>query len=406
MRFILKIFFWFLKIIAAILLILFTIVAIEYIICPVYNFPEPKAFQGEHLFNPYQDIDKPHWRRANFQVQSHAWGGVTNGRKNDNVIIDSVYQSLGYEVIAISDYQKINNFGSEKPEYIPVYEHGYGVYKTHQVLIGAKRVTWTDYPLFQTLHNKQHIIDLLKENNELVYLAHPKIRDAYMAEDLKYLSGYTGVEVLNYFGLSPHHWDSALSAGYPVTILGNDDAHDVSKPDEVGHRCTYIHSNSLHGDSIVEALRAGKAYGFDVKRHPDEPMDVKIAKAKTLPYLVYAKLKGDTLNVKISGGVKHIVFKGQNGIVKAVVEGLNSAAYLFKENDTYIRTEILFYDLSVMYLNPVFRYDGNDPWKQRSAEINEYKTWLLRVLGFASIIFIILNLVFIRRYFRRKRLNG
>lgn len=406
MKFIIKIFSWILKSIGIILLILFTVIAVEYIICPVYDFPEPQAFKGDHLFNPYQDINDLHWRRANFQVQSHAWGGITNGRKNENVLIDSVYRSLNYEVIAISDYQKINKFGSSSPEYLPVYEHGYGIHKTHQVLIGAEKVIWTDYPFFQTLHNKQHIIDLLGESSELVYIAHPKIRDAYMAEDMKYLSGYTGIEVLNYFGRSPHHWDSALSAGYPATILGNDDAHDVSRPDEVGHRCTYINSNALHGDSISEALKNGRSYGFDVFRYADEPMDVKITKAKTLPYLNYAKMEGNTFKVKASGDVKHIVFKGQHGKVRYAAHKVDSAAYVIKDDDTYIRTEIIFNDKSVMYLNPVFRYDGIDPWKQRTPEINLYKTYLLRVVGFATIIFIILNIIFIRRFLRRKKING
>ncbi len=89
---------------------------------------------------------------------------------------------------------------------------------------------WKDYPLFQTIHNKQHIINLLKKSSELVYIAHPKLWNGYPIEEIELLSNYDGIEVLNNYGKSIKHWDAALSPGKYVTILGNDDAHDVSNP--------------------------------------------------------------------------------------------------------------------------------------------------------------------------------
>ena len=61
--------------------------------------------------------------------------------------------------MATSDYQKINYHGSDKPDFIPTYEHGYNIFKTHQVCIGAERVLWTDLLVFQTKSMKQWIIE-------------------------------------------------------------------------------------------------------------------------------------------------------------------------------------------------------------------------------------------------------
>ena len=51
---------------------------------PGYIFPEPKPFSGNKLYNPYQDLDTSRWLKANFQVQTRVWGGITNGRKNSS----------------------------------------------------------------------------------------------------------------------------------------------------------------------------------------------------------------------------------------------------------------------------------------------------------------------------------
>ncbi|MBU2649730.1 MAG: hypothetical protein KKA81_02240 [Bacteroidetes bacterium] len=383
-------------------LAVFLIIAVQYITCPVYIFPEPKPFSGEHWFNPYEGTDSLHWRKSNFQAQSRAWLGITSGRYNTNETIDSIYRSLYYDVIAISDYQKVNDYGAGKDTYIPVYEHGYGVFKNHQVVIGARQVLWRDYPLYQTIHQKQHILEMLRDKGDLVYIAHPKLRGGYKPSDMKYLTGYTGIEVLNYMRVSTEHWDAALSAGKPVTILGNDDVHDIFNPDEVGFRCTYIYSPSLNGDSIIAALRAGRAYGADIYRPTGESMETKREKAAHIPVITHARLYNDTLQVGVIQTASFIRFIGQDGKVLAEVPGAESAKYAVQPEDTYVRTEISYPSGLVLMLNPVFRYDGVDPWKQETIRIDYFRTWVLRVLGFSTLIFIILNIILLRRRFRKK----
>ncbi len=89
-----------------------------YTSCPVYTFSPLNPFKGDSLYNPYMNISEKKWWKGNFQVQSRAWGGITSGRGNSNEKIEKIYSSLGYDIIATSDYQRINRFGIRKPSYI------------------------------------------------------------------------------------------------------------------------------------------------------------------------------------------------------------------------------------------------------------------------------------------------
>ena len=376
---------------------LFFVFAVEYLIAPYYLFPEPEPFSGEELFNPYEGIDSNYWRKGNFQIQSEAWFGITDGRKNTNNAIDSIYGLLAYDIIPTSDYQKINRHGAERKTYIPVYEHGYGIHKNHHVMIGAKNVIWTDYPIFQTIHHKQHMVNILRPTAELIFIAHPKLRLGWDPEDMTWLTNYDGIEVLNGYRVSIEHWDAALSAGKNTRILADDDAHDISNRNEVGRYCTMIYSPTLQGDSVVEAMRAGKAFGADIYRAWDEPMDKKIEKALSLPKLSGVELSGDTLFVSVNRMAKKVRFIGQGGAVLDSVMYTKRAYYIIKGSDTYVRTEIFFKNRTAYYLNPVIRYDGVDPWKHEIARIDHTRTWLLRIIGFATFIFILVNIYYLRR---------
>jgi hypothetical protein len=401
LRFIWRVFRFFLKFILYFIAGLFVVFTIEYLIAPVYVFPEAKPFTGEEWFNPYEGIDSNDWHKANFQIQSEAWLGITDGRKNTNQMIDSIYGMMGYDIIPTSDYQKINRHGSERDTYIPVYEHGYGIKKNHHVMIGAKYVTWTDYPIFQNIHHKQHMVNILRPSAELIFIAHPNLRRGWKAEDMKWLTNYDGIEVLNGYRVSIEHWDSALSAGKNMRILANDDAHDLTNRNEVGNYFNVIHSPSLHGDSIVESLRDGKSYGAYVYRVYDEPMDEKIEKALNLPKLADVTIAGDPLKVAVNRQAKQIRFIGQGGALLDSVMYTNKAYYNLKDSDTYVRTEIHFKNRTVYYLNPVVRYDGSDPWKHELALVDHGKTWLFRIVGFATLIFILVNIYYLRRRIRK-----
>jgi hypothetical protein len=381
------------KIIVRLVKLLFIMLFIAFFLiyawAPVYDFPEPRPFSGDKFYNPYQNIDSTAWKKGNFQIQSKVWRGITNGRNNSSDAIHAVYKQLGYDIIVISDYMKINRFGSESKNYIPVYEHGFGLRKTHQVCIGAGKVSWMDYPFYQNRNHKQHVINILKENNKAVALAHPDLKTGYTREDMHYLTNYDLIEVLNQCSFSINHWDAALTAGHLAYIVASDDAHDVFKPDEVGMVCTFINSASLRGDDVIDALIKGKAYGVDVFMEEGSDLAKKAEDHKKLPLVTSVVMKDDTLFVSVSEPFHDIIFFGSNRTNKKMTTGSKTAFYKFSPGDAFIRAEITFPGTTRYYLNPVIRYSGNEPLRPSKPGINLAKTWMSRgvfILIFAIVI--------------------
>jgi len=377
-----------LKFLALIVVSLLGILLLFYLMAPVYQFSGPVPFEGEQLYNPYAGMKPDQWKKYNFQVQSRAWGGITNGRKNSNQLIDSVYKVLGYDYVATSDYQRINHHDSDKPWFIPTYEHGYNVFKTHQVCIGSDAVLWIDLMFFQTTGMKQWVIDKLRPHNKIIALAHPKLRDGYTYEDLKKLTHYDLMEVLNNFRISSSHWDVALTSGQPVFILSNDDAHDVLNQIEVGTRFTMINATSTNRDEIIYQLKSGNAYGVDFRQKREETISQKAMQQKMLPYLKGFELTGDTIIINTSAKAKLFRFIRQDSDTVQEIKNSGSASYIIKPSDRYVRTEIVFADGTTFYLNPVIRYSGDKPESKMEAKIDVNVTSWLRIFYFIVVVVI------------------
>lgn len=377
--------------IIAILMVLFFVI---YAIAPVYKFSEPNAFSGEKIYNPYQGMDSTDWKKGNFQIQSRVWLGITNGRDNSNEAIQVVYKQLGYDIIITSDYMTINTFGEGNDWYIPTYEHGYSWRKVHQVCIGSDKVNWLDYPLYQSISHKQHILNTLRKNNEIVCLAHPDLRDGYTLNDLRVLTNYDLMEVLNESRFSIAHWDAALSNGHKAFILANDDAHNVFDPTEVGRICTFINTESLKKDDVLNTLKSGNAFGADIAMRQGADYVEKAQDHNKIAVLNNVSVVNDTLFVSVSEEASLISFIGQNGMIQATASDTGTAMYPIKKTDTYIRTEISFKNGNKFYLNPVFRFSGNSPANPALPKMDYIKTWVQR--GIALIITIIIILIISR----------
>lgn len=368
---------------------------VAYAIAPVYDFVQPSPFSGGKIHNPYKGMDSTAWKKGNFQVQSRVWLGLTDGSKNDSKAIYAIYQQLGYDIITITDYMKINRFGSDIPGFVPAYEHGYGLRKTHQVCLGARRVIWLDYPFFQNINHKQHIINMLRPHTEVVSLAHPRVRKGYVPEDMQLLSNYDLLESVSHYVESLDYWDAALSTGHPVYILSNDDSHDVFNPTKVGRYCTFINTKSLETDDILEALKSGNAFGAKINMLEGADFFQKAEDHRKIPILKSVEVKEDTLFVEVSENARAIKFVGPNGIIKKVSSNTEKAFYTLLPGDSYIRTEILFDNNTKFFLNPVIRYSGDAPEKPASPKINMVKTWLQRFIAAiiaGMIVFLILKL--------------
>ena len=244
---------------------------------------------------------------------------------------------------------------------------------------------------------------MLRDENELIFIAHPKLRHGYSPDDFKYLTNYDGIEVLNNYRISIEHWDAALSSGHFATIIGNDDAHDITNPDEVGQFCTFINTNSLAKDSVIDALKQGNAFAVDIYRPVGESFERKKEKLKDIALLQKFEINSDTLFVEVDKIAKEFIFIGQDGKPKKSVKKTKKAFYKIQPEDTYIRTEIKFKNRNTIYLNPVFRYSEDKPVISRKAEIDTHRTLMFRIIALASVIFVMINLIFIFRRIKPKR---
>ncbi len=378
LRFILR----FLLILISVLLLL---ISLPYPTAYVYDFEEPVPFSGRNWHNPYQDTTGS-WQKSVFHAHSKAWGGLTNGKLTAEEFT-AHYDSLGYDVIGLSNYHLITRHIADPEVFIPIYEHGYNVMKRHQGAIGAKEVVWKDFLLIQTLHHKQSMLQFLRPTTEFIAINHPKFVNGYEPEDFRVLGGYDFIEVLNHYRISDLHWDYALANGKKVWGIGNDDSHNQWKENESGRYWTMVRAASNKRADIFASLRAGKMYS------------VSGSKAKLTIHPTRIEVRNDSLFVETDTIANVFHFINAPGNIADSVTNSNSAAYALKQNDTYVRI-VIKNDANTLYLNPVIRYDEVIPDPPRIPEVNSSLTWLYRflwVLVYAAIIWVIY-----RRFFKKR----
>lgn len=364
---------------------------VVYLSVPTYRFSEPKPFSGEYLYNPYQEMNPAQWKKYHFHCHSRRYFGLTNGRHSTETAIDSLYQALGYDHYGISDYMSINAHGADNEGYIPAYEHGYGFFrKTHQICIGAEKVWRIDFPFMQNLNMKQHTINKLGERGRFVMPAHASFTKGYKVGDMKWLSNYRLLEIMNPFGNALEHWDMALSNGHRVYGLGDDDTHNIRNIREVGRNLTMINTPDLNPEHVYEALEKGNSYTVEFVNFFCFPMSLeeKINEVNNLAYLTRAELVGDTLFIATSAERMHEVqFIGQGGKVLKTMENVPEACYVIQPEDTYVRTRIDLNERDVLYLNPITRHPLPVVEDRRLDEINRAQTalyWMVYAVAMAA----------------------
>lgn len=364
----------------------------QYLFCPSFSFNSPQPFSGASFYNPYDSIDAHDWKKCNFHAHTHAWYGMTHGRGTAEDV-NHVYDSMNYAVHCVSDYQSINRTYANSTGYIPAYEHGYNTGKTHQLVLGSERVEWIDYFFPQSLNNKQDVLNHLVGSENLVVVNHPLSFHGYNASDFKYLTKYNCMEVLSPYAISTACWDTALSNGKPVFIVGNDDEHDIFSKNSVARMCTCINTSSIDQKNVLNASKEGKSYGM-ILGHC----------GKHLPVLNSLKLNGDTMLVEMSEPAYQIAFVGQNGKLLAKNKNTCLARYIIKQEDHYIRTVIDYGSATSIFLNPVFRYSKGEKMST-SFHVNAYETSIKRILGLSILAFwlrIAIAFIF-RKSYRGKR---
>ncbi|MGL5786737.1 MAG: hypothetical protein ACRCX4_07970 [Bacteroidales bacterium] len=382
----------FVKIPLIILLLILAIGSTFYLFSPVYDFEEPKPFAGENIYNPYADVDTSQWKRANFHAHHRMWGGVTNGGCSEEELLEA-YKGLNYDFIGISNYQHMTDYNKGKDTYLPVYEHGWGICKFHQLVFGAENATWKEYPFFMTLSEKQNILNSVGKGADLIVFNHPRFTRGLKPEEMHYLTGYDMIEAVSGMASSTNLWDEALSAGHSSFIVANDDSHNINKLYQLARYATFVNVPTTKYDDLILALKKGATYGLRIPNFGDGALDIKKKENANLP-VPAVSFENDTITIRLSQKADSIRIIGQNGERKAFVADTNMLVYPFAKADTYVRAEAKFANGVDMYLNPFFRYSGGNPLaKQDLAKFSFAKT-LLYSFAWMIILIILLYLIY------------
>nr|WP_295924058.1 hypothetical protein [uncultured Dyadobacter sp.] len=361
-------------------LVLFLLIH-QYFFCSRFQFYQPAPFHGNAIYNPYKSAKPDHWVKCNFHAHARSWNGITNGNGTANDI-HNAYKALKYGVHCVSNYHSIDTTGSLKKSYISAYEHGFNVNKTHQLVLGSKKVLWLDYLFPQTIHNKQDVLNHLREANSITILNHPELRKGYLNSDFQSLSGYDCIEVLNPSVISTGQWDAALSAGRRAFVVGDDDLHNVITKDRLGKMCTFVNVQENSKGLVLEALKSGNSYG--VIMGDNQSVD-------SVPYLKSLTINSDIITIEVSQHAREIVIIGQNGKVIQSFSNLEKVKFVLNKNDHYARATCTFDNGTKLFLNPLFYSDDHDSILSTVPE-NTLETMLFRALG-VGIIFIWLFVV-------------
>lgn len=384
-----KIFRIIIKIITGIFL-LALLLLFPYTITPVYEYPDSKPFRGDKLYNPYEDTDFQHWQRINFHAHSDRWGspGITNALANSPEQIHDIYvNELGYTMAGISDYQHINRSLDTMSSFIPVYEHGYNINRVHQLPVNAKRVSYLDYPLTQKTNHKQHVINTLRRQSDFVAIAHPHLDSGYKAPEIKDLSNYQAIEILNtlaFYRNAVDLWDVALSSGKYIVAVGDDDTHNLDKRREFGYRFNAVGTNSKDGDVLLEEVKKGNHFVVSIHRSSKDNLERKKQKLKDVERRISGfTVSGDTLSLAVTDSVFYLAFYGDNGKELMKIDGTLEAQYIMQPEDSYVRAEAHFKDHTNIYLNPVVRYSGDITEYQPHATVKYFTTIIYTIFRIA-----------------------
>lgn len=325
-----------------------TVLVLPYVLVPSYAYHAPAPFQGAALFNPYAAMGT-RWQRANFHAHSRAWGGLTSGMQSP-AEVRAAYRARGYDVIGLTNYHTITRVPGDTA-FVPMYEHGITIRKTHQVVIGAPRVMGLDFPLWQTTAAKQYLLSRLRDTASLTAVVHPYLRRGYDTAQLARLAGFDLLEVRSHWNDASAWWDAVLTAGNPVWAIGSDDVHDVTNPRETGLVWTMVNAPTAGAHDVIAALRAGRMY-----------VVASGGDAQPAPALASVEVAGDTITTRFTVPMTRIRVLADSGAVRA--ESASSAVmrHVMRPGDHYARV-VATRGAQALYLNPVVRADAPPvPW--------------------------------------------
>lgn len=379
-------------ILSAVLIVLGT-ASLFYTRTEIFYFPQPKTFSGAYFYNPYQSVYTD-TMKCNFHAHSISWSGVTNGSASDSEVVN-VYKQHHYDIAAVSNYHQFSTYKHPSNSFLfKVYEHGYNPLKSHLLVMNSEKVNYFDFPVIQSIHHQQGIINMLNQSNSLVTLAHPEFGGGRKLNDFEKLCNYQFIEVLNHYRNSEKYWDRALSSGRLCWALGNDDIHDPSEENTCKIFTLVLSRDRQSKREFLNALKSGRTICY------------KTVYGNAENQLKSCKLNSNgVLSIELKNKANSIHFIGKGGEVRKALRSSKKANYRFLKSDPFIRVKIIN-DRSEMYLNPVFRTNQsafNFDKTLLKPTVNRFCTYLTKILFVAiSMALYYLDFLLLRNFFRRK----
>lgn len=331
---------------------------------PWYVYPPATPFSGPRWHDPYAGPSGV-WLRANTHAHSEHPLQIFSGAQSP-AAVRAAYRDAGYDVYPLTNYHWVTPPGPEEPLYLPAYEHGWGLFKAHRTVLGARATTWLDQPLLPTTDGQQYLIDRLRGEAALVFLNHLNQRDPLSLGEMAEVCGYHAVEVRTNQARAYAFWDAALSAGRLVWGVCADDLHDLEVERDFQLGWTLIHAEARTPEAVLEALRRGRFYSV-ASRSRERPNA-----------LVDVGVRAGALEVTLAEPADELRFVGQGGRTLLELEGVASARYELAPEDTYVRVEAETRGTQ-LFTNPVFRHEG-EPLARAAlrAEVSPALSWLRR----------------------------
>lgn len=367
------------------LLLLVVLLAIVTDFSPIYNFRAPRPFSGPDIFNPYASLDSTlGWKRANFHTHTRVSGPwPVNECPFDAAYTDSVYRSLGYDIVTFSNHNEIIEHPYDASLQVNVYEQGYSPFKFHKLVFGSPSVRHWDPILPFLTSQKQFELDRLGKDADFIQINHPYRTNAFPRSQIEKLSGYQIMELDTHISTENEYWDWALTAGHYSFGLANDDLHHPERHWLTAIRCNFLNTPSGRYEDLKQTLLGGCYYAMRVPDYGDGDWEVKRQKNRELPSVEGIGLDGNTLYLTLSQRADSIRVNGAEHRTLAMAIDTCAIRYVLPETEPYARLTAFFPDGAVIYTNPFARYDARvqeSPFNNAPQPVNMPLTLLFNLL--------------------------
>lgn len=352
-------------------------------VSPIYDFREPKPFTGKEIYNPYHNLDTTHcWKRANFHVHTRV-KGILNECEYWPEEVYRRLEKLGYDIVTFSNHNEITTHPFDTALQVNVYEHGYNLLKFHKLVFGSSDVNHFDHSFPFLASQKQFQLDLLRRDADIIQINHPLRTIGLPASQFEKLEGYRLMELDSGRSTENLYWDSALSAGHYCFGLANDDLHYPDRTNRIAVRCNFVCTPTARYEDILQVLNEGGFYAMRVPDYGNGNWDLKYKKNKELPSISKIGLQDSTIFITLSVQADSIKFTGEHHKTLAVAHCSDSASYIMRHSDPYVRITAYFPQGEVIYSNPFARYDASEndsPFTNSTHSVNYPLTILFNLL--------------------------